>query len=304
MQRKHDVNESALRRRHTIGQAEVRLSAERPARAAVLDVPDDVPAHDHAYHEVCVVLAGAATHVTTAYRAPMSRGTAAVVPPGAVHAMAEVGPGFRVVNVYYLAEWLTADLALLWQQDGLVPLFLGGTLFATGNVAQFQLGEPDVAAVERDLNDLAEEADGGETPSPVLLRAALLKALARLARAHTRVGGAAPDAPLQPVVRAAMEAVERRVVGNDPLRIAEIARPLGVSPDRLTRLFHRATGRSVTDYFQSRRVHRACQLLLDPRRSVTEVAHELGYADGPHLARLFRRYRGMSPREYRATYLP
>ena len=57
------------------------------------------------------------------------------------------------------------------------------------------------------------------------------------------------------------------------------------------------------DYFQQRRVHLACQLLLDGRSSVTDVASELGYADTPHFCRMFKRYRGVTPREYRRVYL-
>jgi len=302
MKRAVNLNDSVLRPWHTVGQAQVRLSADRPARAAVLDVAGDVAPHDHAYHEVCVVLAGRATHHTPAYAVAMTPGTAVVVPPGGVHAMTDVACGFRVVNVYYLAEWLTADLELLWQQDGLVPLFLAGTLFAARDVPQFQLEPPELAAVARDLEDLAAEADT-VAPSPVLLRAALLKALARLARAHARAAPRASGPFLSPAVWAAMTAVEARVAAGEPLDLATAADATGVSPDHLTRLFRRATGRAVTDYYQHRRVHRACQLLLDPRRSVTGVAHALGYADGPHLSRLFRRYRGMTPRAYRQMYL-
>jgi len=51
-----------------------------------------------------------------------------VVPPGDVHAFAKVR-GLEVTNVYYLAEWLLDELKSLWDQDGLVPLFLARSLF-------------------------------------------------------------------------------------------------------------------------------------------------------------------------------
>src|ERR1700733_11710875 len=100
-----------LRAMYTVEQATVRLSAQRPVRAQRLIVEGDVRPHDHAYHEVCVVLAGSgnALHRTATFTAPMLAGTVLVVPPGHVHAMDGTG-GFTVVNLYYLAEWLMADL--------------------------------------------------------------------------------------------------------------------------------------------------------------------------------------------------
>jgi AraC-like DNA-binding protein len=44
-------------------------------------------------------------------------------------------------------------------------------------------------------------------------------------------------------------------------------------------------------------------MLLNPEHNISEVAYRLGYADAPHLSRIFKRFRGMSPREYRKTYV-
>ena len=43
-------------------------------------------------------------------------------------------------------------------------------------------------------------------------------------------------------------------------------------------------------------------LLLDDRRSITQIAHEMGFADGAHFSRSFREEKGQSPRDYRKTF--
>src|SRR5687768_6469778 len=104
-----------LRAKYRISQDHVRLSAERPVRVEELAVRRPVAPHDHAYHEVCLVLAGTGLHRTRACEAPLRAGSLVVLPPGpaGVHAIERVD-GLVVVNVYYLAEWLLTDLGLLW----------------------------------------------------------------------------------------------------------------------------------------------------------------------------------------------
>jgi hypothetical protein len=115
----------------------------------------------------------------------------------------------RVINLYYLAEWLTADLGLLWQQAGLVPLFLGGTLFRASGVAQFEVGEL-MGAVVRELDELAGEYER-ERPSPVMLRATLLKVLGMLTRARGAEDGALS---LRAEIWQALEAIDRLIAHN------------------------------------------------------------------------------------------
>jgi len=293
-----------LKARYTVGQEQVQLSAVHPARAVRLHVPRDVVPHDHSYHEVCLVLSGTAVHHTATYNAPLVGGTALVVPPGQVHAISQVSRDLHVINLYYLAEWLTADLALLWQHPGLVPLFLAGTLFKAVTVPQFQIPAGLVGPITRELDELAAE-NALARPSPVLLRATLLKALATLTQAQ-RQSASQPEAAFsqRPEIWHALQTIDILIAHNKPLHVPDLADQVHLSADHLTRLFKAATGSRPNQYFQQRRVHKACHLLLDPRLSITTIAHALGYADSPHLTRLFKKYRKLTPREYRRTFIP
>lgn len=72
----------------------------------------------------------------------------------------------------------------------------------------------------------------------------------------------------------------------------------GVSPRHLTALFQRATGLPPHRWLMRRRVERACELLLDPRRSITDIAHACGFSSSQHLATRFRAQMGCTPSAY------
>jgi AraC family L-rhamnose operon regulatory protein RhaS len=283
-------------------QSSVQLSAGRPVRTQRLDVPVDVPAHDHDYHEVCLVISGTGTHVTKAGRAPLVPGEMFVVPPDEVHAIVEVDH-LEVINGYYLSEWLMGDLGLLWTEPGAVPLFLSNALMKSQNVdvVQLRLEPEESGVVAEELTHIETEGQRA-APSPLFLRCCLQKAIAISSRAWMRQDPTSATLAFRDEVWTAMEGIERAVGGGMPYSVASGAKAAGISVDHFSALFRASTGYGPTDYFQRRRVHRACQLLLNPRPTITEVAAELGYSDAPHFCRVFKRYKGITPSDYRSIY--
>lgn len=80
----------------------------------------------------------------------------------------------------------------------------------------------------------------------------------------------------------------------------ELAGIAGLSPARFHVHFKKITGSSPKDYWLRLRTEKAANLLRkNPTLSVTEVAHEFGFSSSQYFATVFRRYFGVSPREYR-----
>lgn len=293
-----------MRAAYTISQSEVSLSAARPVRVSRMPVREEVAPHDHDYYEVCLVAGGRGVHETADYSRPLRRGAVVVVPPGGVHALRKPA-GLDVINLYYLAEWLLFDLRSLWDQSGVVPLFLAAPLFRNAGEAvipQLVLDEENLNASFHELTDLEAELER-EQPSMIFLKSSLLKLFTRISRARAWQQEQQQAADFRPEVWKTLEEIERCVVEKTPPRSAELARAVRLSEDHLGRLFKGATGRTMNDYYQQRRVHMACNLLLNPEMEMADVVFTLGYADAPHFCRMFRRYTGSSPRAWRRQYM-
>lgn len=291
-----------LRATYTIRQATVQLTANRPVRAEATTVPHAIAAHDHDYYELCVVQKGSAKHLTDEGLRMISQGSVIVVPPGQVHAFASVR-ALSAINVYYLTEWLMGDLHSLWDQDGVMPLFFAPSLFrgAGGQgVRQFQMNGDESAAVGHELQHLTDEWNQ-PAPSLIYMKSTLLKLLVQLGRAFLREAGRAAFS-FREEVFAAIQSIERGIADASPFDLQALAAGTMLSPDHLSRIFKIQTGLSPEQYFQRRRSQRAALMLLDSRKSVTEIAYELGYSDAAHFSRLFARLRGVSPRAYRKMY--
>ena len=95
-----------------------------------------------------------------------------------------------------------------------------------------------------------------------------------------------------------VEMMEDRLYEN--VSLAELAGEFRLSPFHFARLFKEATGFPPHEYQLQLRVRRAQKLLLQtPRRTVAEIACELGFADESHLRRHFKRIVGMTPGQFR-----
>lgn len=288
----------------TSRRAQVHLSADQPVRVEPLSVPRSISPHDHEFYEICLFRAGSAVHSTADADEPAGRGTVVVVAPGQIHAFSRVRD-LEVTNAYYLSDWLMGELSNKWDNDALLALFLSRNLFPDLRrpaAMHCRLTEAETCACEVELNDL--HAEGARKPcSPAFLRAGLIKLMIYLSRAFARESSGAAGFGFRPEVLRALRIIEDRLADGVPLVLEELAERTQISPAHLSRVFRQATGSSPMDYYQRRRTQRASALLLNPRFSITEVAHELGYCDGAHFYRMFHRHHGQSPRSYRARFL-
>lgn len=86
---------------------------------------------------------------------------------------------------------------------------------------------------------------------------------------------------------------------NQPLKTAELARMVGLSPAHLERLFLQQFGHSPKVHFENRRIEHATAALAFPQARIKEVGAELGFKNLSHFSRWFQTHFRISPREYR-----
>jgi AraC family transcriptional regulator len=86
---------------------------------------------------------------------------------------------------------------------------------------------------------------------------------------------------------------------EDEFSLQRLADEAGMSEFHFSRLFKRTTGRSPSQYFISLKMEKAQTLLQKTRKSVIEIALDLGYTSPSHFAHVFRRETGLSPAAFR-----
>lgn len=88
-----------------------------------------------------------------------------------------------------------------------------------------------------------------------------------------------------------------------PWTLIKLAAELGVSRASLARRFHEHVGEPPMTFLKNWRMALAADLLRDPAETVTTVAEKVGYATPFAFSAAFKRVRGISPQEHRASAL-
>jgi AraC-like DNA-binding protein len=212
-----------------------------------------------------------------------------------------VGPGQTIfLNMYEPHEYF-ADSKDPWE---IVFVHFGGRLAARCH-EQLTTSGPLVRSlsperVERALlevyTSLNERAPGHEARASAQIAVALAELFAA---ADRRLSGAVTRPLTEPIVQATqyLEDSIRR-----PVRLADAARHVKLSPFHLAREFKRQTGRSVMQYLTDFRMMHARNLLEHSSLSVRQIAERCGFADQSHFGAAFKRMHGMTPLQYRASH--
>ncbi len=84
--------------------------------------------------------------------------------------------------------------------------------------------------------------------------------------------------------------------------IEQIANKMLVSQRYLSDTLKKETGKTTTEHLHFHLIDEAKNMLLQPTKSIAEVAYELGFEYPPYFSRLFKKKEGISPKAYRERY--
>ena len=99
-------------------------------------------------------------------------------------------------------------------------------------------------------------------------------------------------------------AVQRTVVQIDAdlagdLSLKHLAQLQNMNASYLSTLFKRETGQTITDFVNGRRMQLARQLLGTTHLQVQTIARYCGIPDVNYFSKIFKKYTGQTPKEYR-----
>ncbi|MGN0506935.1 MAG: helix-turn-helix domain-containing protein [Lachnospiraceae bacterium] len=89
---------------------------------------------------------------------------------------------------------------------------------------------------------------------------------------------------------------------SEPISAEEIARSLFISRPYLSAKFKEETGETLTDFILKEKTEEAKRLLRYSDKTATAIGSYLGFSSLGHFSRVFKKYTGRTPMEYREKY--
>ena len=103
-----------------------------------------------------------------------------------------------------------------------------------------------------------------------------------------------------PPVERAIALIEANISQN--LSLSSLAEALCISDGYLSTIFRKETGKTLTEFVSQMRMEHAAHLLQSSSLQVQTVAQYCGIMDVNYFSKLFKRFHGVPPREYRKNH--
>lgn len=101
------------------------------------------------------------------------------------------------------------------------------------------------------------------------------------------------------ILRKAIDYIQEHY--SEQVTLNEVAENIYVSTFYISRMFKKELGKSFVDYLNDVRIEKSKELLKDIKYKTYEVAEIVGISDPHYFSKLFKKYSGMTPSEYRET---
>lgn len=167
--------------------------------------------------------------------------------------------------------------------------------------AQAALGAAPIHAPE--LTAIYRQIEGCRLNGPAFdlwMRGQGLSAFGYLLR-YVQNHATQQSAMLRPDEKAAVDrakALLKKSMAQPPTLLA-LCRLVGLNKNKLQVGFRNSEGKSVAEYLRAIRMERALDLLADPQRSITDIAHTVGYKGKANFYQAFAQTFGDTPTEIR-----
>lgn len=247
--------------------------------------------HHHDFLEISYVSEGLGTHHVGNDVSNVSRGDLFVIPMGASHVFRPASlDKKRPLIVYNCIVTMEAARNLLNSFPG------GSELEVLLNLPHITRYKDLTGEVQHYYSYLHREFSVERPGRKAALHTGLLQLLiyiSRLQSGHTNPQVQSLNSSMDQIL-----ALLQRDYAM-PFTLSQLSSLLGVGERQVQRLFVQYTGETFSGYLQNIRIQAACRLLVSSEIRITDISAAVGYQNTPYFNDLFKRYTGLTPREYR-----
>lgn len=250
--------------------------------------------HSHDFLELAYIRRGWTQHTLNGRSRKLTEGDFVLMDFGEEHSYDVVGGNLEVINCLFKPSAIDASLGHCRSFGELLDSGLIGIGYAYGGLSGCEkVFRDEDGAVRRILDRMLAEMDRQEIGFYPMIRALLAELIIGTMRMIRQRAPQTADTEVQWI----MEEIRRDPAA--PHLLEEYAARFHMRPEALSRLFVSQTGELFSRMLVRQRMQLACRLLLETRVPVPEIAERCGYQDGKSFREMFRRFAGISPREYR-----
>ena len=236
------------------------------------------PPHVHSVVEIVCLTHGSMEMSIGGEKCLMQPGDIVAAFPNITHSYDEVSPDAKGLTLIFLPDTISEFTTRFRTEVPLSPLLRG------------EGQAPELDLIIRKLQSISE---GGESPLTLGYLHLFLSYLFQCLALRPQANPAKSELAYQ-----VLQYISEHF--TEPLSLESTARALGISRIHLSHIFSQQLQINFRQYINTLRIDRACLLLRDPSRSISQITELCGYENARTFHRAFLSQCHMPPNQYRS----
>ena len=262
-------------------------------------------AHRHDFLQMHLQLAGEARYTIGARTRDLRPGSIGFVLPYRIHrTIRQAQSRCYIINFHH--RFLRPDITVDPMCVDTVPFERAPelALFTFQDFIEYRLEGADLEIAREACQQMMQQSSKRRLFSVELVRANLLSLLGLVCQRHESdlsrlMSAVGHDSPRRDALMRITCYIKAHL--SEHISLAEVAAAIAVSPNQVTRVLKRETGKTFMQFLTEQRLQKAQELLANTSMRVAQVGEAAGFEDNAYFARRFRQYFNVSPRAYRGA---
>ncbi|QNF34976.1 helix-turn-helix transcriptional regulator [Adhaeribacter swui] len=257
------------------------------------------PVHKHSYFEIIFIRSGTGQHFINGNTFDYASGDVFLLGPEDYHYF-EIEEKTTFCYLRFTEAFVQDPVSFAgsnWSRP--IQLLLNAPYQSCGSLVS---DAQEKELLEHLLTVLLQEYERNLDSSYELIMNGLMKAiLGILARNVVQEKGIATKDPKSAqLIEEILSYISQNIQQPDLLRVDQLVEKFNYSPAYLSIFFKRQTGESLQQYILKYKLKMIQHRLQFSNRSISQITYEFGFTDGSHLNKLFKKYYGVTPGEFRS----
>ena len=152
--------------------------------------------------------------------------------------------------------------------------------------------------VHKYFANMYREYTNGEKLSDMMMKSYAYALIAYLGRNYSVPTYAIPDQTRLSRLHKVLEYIEEGY--SERITTRDLAASCFLTEEHFCRFFKKSVGKTVTEYINQYRTEKAAVLLVNTEEPIGSIGASVGFDDVNYFSRVFKRLKGISPKEYRS----
>lgn len=274
-----------------------------PCKLYKLTYQQSIWTHFHDYFQIWYIAKGTFTHTVNHEVYTIGKGDIFVIPPFTLHSVT-ISPSedIEIYGCEFMPSFVNEQLQDMPEEKSFfdvsfLEFFLREEMRPQAQISLDSVTEVKVANV---IKDMLMEYEKRVPFFKIHLKAYLLMLLSILVRqvnGEIVKEGFEKSEKYRDIMNSVVDYIHRHY--NEDLKLASLCSLSNLSKSTFCILFKEWTGKTFNRYVTDLRIFHSMKMLQQPELTVTDVCYSTGFNELAYFSRIFKKYTGISPSDYR-----